>query len=250
MTTNLAAIDRIAPTVRPPGRTVMRQRWEDLLFLHWPVPVAAIRPSIPEALEVDTFEDVAYLGLVPFTMRGIRPSWAPPLPGLSRFHEVNVRTYVHLRGRDPGVWFFSLDAAQAIAVRIARTFWSLPYHFARMDLDRDPDGTIRYRSERLWPGPVPASCDLAYRPEGSPSPASPGSLEHFLAERYFLYSQGSRGLRKGQVHHSPYPLRPARLLGLEESLLGASGFARPLGKPLVHYASGVSVRIYPLRPVS
>jgi uncharacterized protein YqjF (DUF2071 family) len=232
----------------PTGRTAMRQRWSNLLFLHWPVPIEVLRPSVPGSLEVDTFEGVAYVGLVPFTMSGVRPTWAPAVPGLSNFHEVNVRTYVHFQGRDPGVWFFSLDAASSVAVRIARRFWNLPYHFARMALDREPGGSISYRSERLWPGPTPAGCDLAYRPEGTPAASRPGTLEHFLAERYLLYTSGHRGLIVGRVHHAPYPLQPATLLHLEESLIAASGIDRPASPPLAHYAEGVRVRVYPLRP--
>ncbi|AMV37679.1 YqjF family protein [Planctomyces sp. SH-PL62] len=242
-------IDRISPTLRPAGRTSMRQRWAELLFLHWPIPAETLRPLIPDALEIDAFDGVAYVGLVPFTMTGIRYSWAPPVPGTSRFHEVNVRTYVHYRGRDPGVWFFSLDAANALAVRVARRFWGLRYHFARMSLTRGPEG-IAYRSDRLWPGPAPAGCDLAYQPEGTPRASAPGTLEHFLAERYILYTTHRGRLLSGRVHHPPYPLQPARVLHLEESLTAAADVPRPIGvDPLAHYASEVRVRVYPLRPV-
>jgi len=243
-------IDRIAPTLRPAGRASMRQRWADLLFLHWPIPAEALRPLIPDALEVDAHEGVAYVGLVPFTMTGVRFAWAPPVPGTSRFQEVNVRTYVHHQGRDPGVWFFSLDAANALAVRVARRFWGLPYHHARMSLERRA-GAIAYRSERLRPGPAPAGCDLAYRPEGTPRPSAPGTLEHFLAERYILYAAHRGRLYSGRVHHAPYPLQPARVERLEESLVAAAGLARPADvAPLAHYASEVRVRVYPLRRVS
>lgn len=243
-------IDRIAPTLRPAGRVAMRQRWSELLFLHWPVAVEAIRPLVPETLDIDTFDGVAYVGLVPFTMSGVRFTWAPAVPGTSRFHEANVRTYVHHKGRDPGVWFFSLDAANTLAVRAARWFWGLPYHYARMALDRSAGG-IAYRSERLWPGPTPAGCDLAYVPEGTPTASRPGTLEHFLAERYILYATHRGRLRLGRVHHDPYPLQPARVLRLEESLLAAAGLPRPIDvAPLAHYAGGVSVRVYPLRPAT
>ena len=227
----------------------MRQRWADLLFLHWPVPIESLRPLIPAELEIDTFEGTAYVGLVPFTMTGVRPWWAPPVPGLSNFHEVNVRTYVHFRGRDPGVWFFSLDAAQAMAVRIARRFWQLPYHFARMSLDRRADGSIEYESDRLWPGPTPASLRVAYRPEGSPRASVPGTIEHFLAERYVLYAGRAGTLQVGRVHHAPYPLQPARVERLDDSLADAAGLPGLDGPPLAHYASEVSVRVYALTRV-
>ena len=131
-----SAIDRVAPTRRPDQRAVMRQRWADLLFLHWPVAPETLQPLLPPGLTLDTFEGQAYVGLVPFTMTGVRPVWAPPVRWLSNFHETNVRTYVHREGKDPGVWFFSLDAANSIAVRIARAAWKLPYHYARMSLSR------------------------------------------------------------------------------------------------------------------
>src|SRR2546425_10260967 len=121
------SIDRLSPTLRPNGRRAMFQRWADLLFLHWIVPADQITPLLPPVLTLDTFEGHAYIGLVPFTMTGVRPVWAPPVAPLSDFHETNVRTYVHLKGRDPGVWFFSLDAANTIAVRIARAVCKLPY---------------------------------------------------------------------------------------------------------------------------
>jgi uncharacterized protein len=146
-------IDRVGPALRPPGRPAMRMIWADLGFLHWTVPVAVLRPLVPEALEIDTFDGLAFVGLVPFTMRGVRPRSFPALPWLSSFHEVNVRTYVHHLGRDPGVWFLSLDAANPIAVVVARTIWKLPYHFARMALERDGPA-ISYASYRRWPRPA------------------------------------------------------------------------------------------------
>jgi len=242
-------IDRISPTQRPAGRVVMRQSWRSLFFLHWPVPVETLAPLLPPGLTLDTWRGVAYLGLVPFTMRGVRPVWSPSVPGLSDFHEVNVRTYVHREGCDPGVWFFSLDAANPAAVRLARALWHLPYHFARMALDRLPDGTVVYDSERLWPGPTPAACRMRARPLGTPAPAAPGTLEFFLAERYILYARKGDRLFHGRVHHAPYPLQAGVVDSLENSLTTAAGIAhestsRP---PLVHYSAGVDVDVYPLQ---
>ncbi len=238
-------IDRITPTMRPEGRVAQRQRWLELLFLHWRVPASVLRPLVPEALTLDTWEGECFVGVVPFTMRDVRPVWAPSVPGLSHFHETNVRTYVHHEGRDPGVWFFSLDAANAIAVWIARTFWHLPYHHADMALEHLPDGSTHHRTERLTP-PL-ARCEVNYRPVGAPQAAKPGTLEHFLAERYVLYADTGRGtLRKGRVHHPPYPLQRAELTHWDESLLVAAGIARPEGAPLAHYASGVDVDVFAL----
>lgn len=206
-----------------------------------------MRPLVPVRLAIDTFEGEAFVGIVPFTMHGVRPRWAPPVPWLSKFHETNVRTYVHHDGRDPGVWFFSLDAANRIACWIARTFWHLPYHHARMSLEVGADGAVRYESHRRAAG---ARFRGTCRPTGEVHAAVPGSLEHFLAERYFLYAQHRDGtLRCGQVHHAPYPLQPATLEDAwDESLLAAAGIARPPGQaPLVHYATGVDVAVFGLR---
>ncbi len=245
------SIDRISPTLRPRGRPVQYQRWQTLLFLHWRVPVSVLRPLIPPSLEIDTFEGVAFVGLVPFTMRGVRPVWSPPVPGVSNFHETNVRTYVHFQGRDPGVWFFSLDAASRLAVWIARTFWRLPYHFSRMSLKHQPEGRIRYQMERIRPGPVPASASFHYRPAGTPSAASPGSLEHFLAERYVLYTEGAPSrLLMGRVHHAHYPFQAAEVFEWNETLLSAAGIGRPEHPPLAHFAAAVDVEIFPLQRLS
>jgi hypothetical protein len=223
----------------------MRQRWAELLFLHWALPAEDLARRLPPGIEVDTFEGRAYVGLVPFTMTGVRPVWAPALPWISAFHEVNVRTYVHRAGRDPGVWFFSLDAANPLAVLAARALWRLPYHRARMRLDRDGRG-VRYASERRWPGPCPATCRIDYEPLGSPAPAVPGTLEHFLTERYILYTAARGRFYSGRVHHAPYPLQPARVGRLDESLLAAASLAPRSGEPLAHYAREVEVEVFAL----
>ena len=205
---------------------------------------------LPQGLNLYTFEGRAYVGLVPFTMTGVRPIWVPPVPGLSNFHECNVRTYVHVEGRDPGVWFFSLDAANPIAVRIARATWKLPYFYARMRLTKtaEPDPEVDYQTERLWPGPLPAACTVRYRPTGTVTPAAPGTLEHFLAERYLLYVSDRGRLLSGHVHHVPYPLQRAEVDALEESLIAAAGIRRPDEAPLAHYAAGVRVHVFGLTP--
>ena len=218
-------IDRIAPTRRPAQMAVMRQKWRDLMFVHWPISPGALRPLIPAELELDLFDGTAYVGLVPFTMKGVRPVGLPAVAGLSCFHETNVRTYVRLRDRDPGVWFFNLEAASAIAVRLARSLFHLPYHFARMFLEHEPASqpteaaAILYAGTRCWPGPLPASYAVRARPVGPVQPASAGTLEHFLVERYILFTSWNERLYGGRVHHDPYPLQVAQILSLDETLL-------------------------------
>lgn len=248
-------MDRLAPARRPAESPIGYQTWSNLLFAHWKVPVELLRPHIPDTLEIDTFDGAAWLGLVPFQMSDVRPAWFPAVPGISRFPETNVRTYVHHRGSHPGVWFISLDAACWPAVLIARWRWHLNYFHSAMSLQRS-GLTLRYRSHRAdrrssGPGRVDIEarvCESTTDPDGLP--ATPGTLEHFLVERYYLYTTDRAGrLYRGQVHHSPYPVKPVEVVRLEQSLTDASGVSVP--GPLDHaaFSEGVTVDIFPLRRV-
>ena len=230
-------------------RQVMRQVWRHLGFLHWPIASAAIAPLLPPGLEVDTFDGVAYLGLVPFTI----PLSRTPrlgLPVAPAFDELNLRTYVHRGGRDPGVWFFSLDAASRLAVAGARLGYHLPYFHARIALVISDGPSIFYSARRLGSGQT-ADFSGRYGPTGPAAPAAVGSLEFFLAERYLLYAGNGRRLSSARVHHAPYPLQPAAAFDVRQSLTVAAGlppFDDP--PPLVHYAREVDVRIERPRRVS
>lgn len=243
---NVPSIDRLAPTRRPDNqRVVMRQTWERLLFLHWPVEPKEIQTLLPPGLTADIFDGRAYVGLVPFLMRNVRPIWSPSVPGLSHFPEVNVRTYVHQGGRNPGVYFFSLDAGNLVAVALARTLFKLPYYHARFDIRHDGE-SVDYASRRR----DGVGCRVRYAPLGPVAPAEPATLEYFLAERYLLYTHSSETLFRGQVHHTPYPLQRAEAEITENTLVSASGIRLPTGTethpPLVHYAAGVEVEVFPL----
>jgi uncharacterized protein len=240
-------IDRIAPTERSSGRAAGFQSWRHLLFLHWQVPVNAVQALLPKGLTADTFEGRAYVGVVPFTMRDVRPRWSPSIPGISDFHELNVRTYVHQEGRNPGVWFFSLDAAKLVAVLAARALWHLPYHWASMSLVLDDD-RVHYQSRRLWPEPIPADFEARYRIGKPVGHARPGTFEHFLAERYILFAETAPGrLSIGRVHHTPYPLHHADLIEWREWMVKAAGLPEPQGEPHVLYSPGVDVEVFALR---
>src|SRR5688500_14848147 len=218
----------------------MHQRWAELGFLHWPVPVAALRDLVPRALTIDPFEGQAYVGVVPFTVTGARPMLMPPLPWVSDFHEINVRTYVHLDGAEPGVWFFSLDASNPVVAAAARALFRLPYHHARIEMDVDPEG-VDFTSERASDK---ASCTVSYGARGHAEPAAAGSLDHFLVERYILYTESGGRLWQAQVHHEPYPLQKAEATLTRESLIAAAGITPPEGPPpLVHFAREVNVEI-------
>jgi uncharacterized protein YqjF (DUF2071 family) len=233
--------------LRPDDKPAGFQRWRNLLFLHWEVPSEVLAPLVPASLTVDTFEGKAWIGLVPFTMRDVGFHFAPPVPTARHFHETNLRTYVHRDGRDPGVWFFSLDAASTLAVVGARVGFHLPYFRASMRMEIDGD-RVRYQSERKWPGPRPADLELSYRIGDAIGEAQPDSFEHFLAERYILYAERRRGgaLGLGRVHHRPYPLRRARVESLRESIVRAAGLPEPSTSPHVLYSDGVDVDIFGL----
>jgi uncharacterized protein YqjF (DUF2071 family) len=243
----MVTMDRVSQAVRPDGRPQGFQRWRHLLFLHWEVPAEIIQRGLPPGLEVDTFEGRAFVGVVPFTMRDVVPWWSPSVPGVSNFHELNVRTYVHRGGRDPAVWFYSLDAASSIAVFLARTFWHLPYRRASMRLAVDGKH-VSYESKRWWSGAAPADLTARYEIGQPLGPSAPGTLEHFLCERYLLYARRGDGFAMGQVHHKPYPVHRARVLELRESMVTAAGLPAPAGEPLAHYAPGVDVDVFALTP--
>ncbi|HXG58999.1 MAG TPA: DUF2071 domain-containing protein [Thermoanaerobaculia bacterium] len=241
---------RVDATREPDATPVMHQDWHHLLFLHWEVSPSGLQGLLPPDLDLDTFEGKAYVGLVPFTVTGARASFTPPLPGISSFHEVNVRTYVHRGGRDPGVWFFSLDASSGLAVDVARAIYRLPYVFSAITFEvaDAPLPEISFQSVRDDPsGTMSARCDVRYRAmEGPVARARPGTLEFFLMERYLLYAaDGARNLLRARVFHQPYPLQRAEVLHLEETLVWASGIRRPDSVPLRHYAREVNVTVYP-----
>jgi hypothetical protein len=228
----------------------MRQEWHQLLFLHWEVSPEAVQARLPRGLTVDCFEGKTYLGLVPFTMRNVRPVWAPAVPWLSHFHETNVRVYVRESSGRAGVYFFSLEAANPIAVELARGLFKLPYHGAKMTMHQD-SSQIRYTSERRSHPPLPAHCRVVYGPQPGTAlgAAPPGTLEHFLIERYTLFSEAGGRLFSGQVAHPPYQFQPATFSDLDQTLTHAAGFALDTPPLLAHYSPGVKVDIYPLTPV-
>lgn len=234
---------------------LMRQRWSNLLFAHWPMAPDGLRPYLPPRLELDTFEGQAWLGVVPFTMSGIRPLGLPAVPGLSTLHELNVRTYARLDGV-PGVWFLSLDATQPLGVWAARTLFHLPYLRTRMTLIRRGD-TLHAAAERTHPGAPPAAFRAAWTPGNALPPARPGSLAHFLTERYHLYTAGPRlradfgrgQLWRGHLYHAPWPLRQAVLHEWHSTLIESHGLPTPAGEPLLYAADAVDVWVRELRRV-
>ena len=225
----------------------MRQSWLDLLFAHWPVPAAALRPLVPPSLEIQAHGGTSWVGVVPFRMEGVMARGLPDVPGVSAFAELNLRIYVERDGK-PGVWFISLDAANSLAVWAARRLFHLPYFRADMSV-RNEAGCIRYDSVRRASG-----ARVAFRGEYGPTSevleVKPGSLEHFLTERYCLYAQDAGGsLLRAEIHHAPWPLQRASA-AIEENTIGdAQGIALAGAPSLLHFARRLDVVVWPIERV-
>ena len=240
---------RIAACRKPTGREhVMYQNWRDLLFVHWEFPVDIIQKSLPSGLTVDTYDGKAYLGVVPFFMCNIRPRFCPAVPGISNFLEMNLRTYVYDKNGTPGVWFYSLDANQWLAVRVARNFFNLPYFDAIMSASKTL--TIEYQVNRKG---CSSDFDSRFRyseQDELPSP-EPGSFEYFLIERYYLFAVSRAGrIFSGKVYHTPYPLRAVDVDVVKEGAIALAGFKRP-NRPPDHavMSRGVNVDIYAIESI-
>lgn len=227
---------------------VMRMRWEDLLFAHWSVCADVLRRHLPASLELDTFQGQAYVGVVPFRMSDVAPRGMPAMGGLSRFPELNVRTYVIAEGK-PGVFFFSLDAASRLAVRLARQFFFLPYMDADMSLGWHESGCV-YRCRRTHRAVPTAEFRARYAPQGPPFQAEPGTLEHWLTARYCLYVVNRRGkLFRGEIDHVPWPLQQATAV-IETNTCGEWLGMDFSSEPHLLFAKSVDVRAWLLQRVA
>lgn len=231
------------PWAKPSGSWVMAQRWHDLLFAHWPVSAAHLRALVPPELELDTFRGEAWVGIVPFRMSGIRLRWTPPVPWLSAFPELNLRTYVR-HGDKPGVWFFTLEATQPLAVEVARRWFHLPYHRARIECRREGQ-EVRYASERTDRRGAPARFVARYGPCEPARTASPGTLEHWLVERYCLYALAPGGsLWRGEIDHPPWRIQAARAHFAENTLAAAHSIDLGRCQPLLHFVRRQEVVVW------
>jgi uncharacterized protein YqjF (DUF2071 family) len=228
------------PWPLPEGPWAVAMNWHDLLFAHWPVPLDRLRALVPKSLEIDTYDGQAWIGVVPFRMSGVRPRGLPAIPGFSAFPEINVRTYVRA-GDKAGVWFFSLDAGNRLAVSVARRWYHLPYFYARITSERIA-GWVKYSSRRA----PNVEFRGRYRPSGPCFQARPGSLEHWLAESYCLYAVDGHGRTwRCDIHHQPWPLQPAEA---EIALASISQVALE-GEPVCMFARRQDAVIWPLESV-
>jgi hypothetical protein len=224
----------------PVQRAAMVHWWEELTFIHWQFDPSVVQRLLPPGLTVETFNDAAWVGLVPFFLRVGLPR-APSVPWLSRFAETNVRTYARGEDGTSGVWFFSLDAARLGAVVVARSTYRLPYFWSKMNIERT-GSTISYHCVRRWPRPrgtSAATIAICQRYEADELT----ELDHFLTARWALFSAPRSGLHQARASHDPWPLQRASIVDLDDTLVTAAGLPSPQGTPLVHFAPSVKVRI-------
>lgn len=232
----------------PDSPWVMTQIWNELLFAHWPISPENLRPLVPLILSLDTFERECWIGIVPFHMTSVRLRWIPPVSRLSNFVELNVRTYVILQGI-PGVYFFSLDASNPVAVALARLIYHLPYFNATMSSKRVGDA-IHYISRRTHKNAPPAEFQAIFRPTIPIFFAQKGSLEHWLTERYCLYTViPGKGAYRGDIHHIPWTLQLAELETKKDTMAISQNIHLPDAPPLLHYSHRQEVLIWPLKHV-
>src|ERR1035438_9607752 len=227
----------------------MTQRWNDLLFAHWPVAASAIGALLPEGLQADTFQGSAWLGVVPFWLDRIKLRGVPPIPGAQSFPDLNVRTYVRdERTGTPGVYFFSLDASNLLAVAAARVFFHLPYHWAEMRLDQRSEREFSFYSRRRF-SKEPVVFQVRYRglgPTHKLAENRSGTLEYFLMERSCLFTRNREGQPvRANLHHVPWPLEEAEA-EIEQNDLGRSiGIELPDIEPVLRYSRRLAVYIWP-----
>jgi uncharacterized protein len=236
------------PWPLPPGRWAWRQGWRDLLFAHWPVPAGALRPLVPDALEIQARDGTSWVGIVPFRMEGVMRRPLPDLPWLSAFPELNLRLYVERDGK-PGVWFVSLDAGNPLAVWAARRWFHLPYFHAAMRVETS-GARVHYRSQRLASA-ARVGFRAVYWPTTAVAQAKAGTPEHFLTERYCLYAAAPDGrILRAEVHHPPWPLQRAAA-EIEENTVGrGQGIALDGPPALLHFARTIDVVVWGATAVS
>lgn len=234
-----------SPAPRPAGARLLRMTWSELLFVHWPVSSTELQECLPAPLEVDLFAGQAWVSTIALRMTGVRPVLAPPIPGLSSFLQINVRTYVRKNGHS-GVYFFSLDATSPVAVWLGRTFLDLPYFRARVHTARE-DHMIRIAAKRIHQGARPATFACTWSPDLAPLGADEIELARFLTERYRLFAVRNGRVFSFSIWHGPWQLRRAGVSELRSTMLQAAGLPAPVGEPFIHHADALAVELWPQR---
>lgn len=237
------------PRPLPSGRWAITQRWNDLLFAHWPIPPAKMAALLPDWLQVDTFQGSAWLGAVPFWLDRIKIRGVPTIPGARSFPDLNLRTYV----RDtftgtPGVYCFSLDASNLLAAAIGRSFYHLPYYWSEMHLEPRSEREFAFYSRRRF-STRPVIFKARYRGLGPSSRLAEhraGTLEYFLTERSCLFSSNRAGQPiRANLHYVSWPLEEAEAEIERNDLAASIGLTLPDMDPVLHYSRRQAVYIWP-----
>ncbi len=246
----MAAIARPVTAEPPPweGRAVLRQRWSELAYFHWPYEPEVVQRLLPAGLTVDTFDDRGWVGLIPFEMRDVQLGSSPPVPWLGSFIEINVRTYVVDPQGRRAVWFFSLDVPRSVIVAVARSVFALPYRWARAGHVHD-GVRHRYRMTRRWPARQVTEADMAFRVGDEIPEAEVSDLDHFLTARWALVTRRRNRLLYGRVDHPRWPLHRVEDVRIDQNVIEAAGLPSPVGEPLARYSPGVDVRVARFRRV-
>lgn len=237
------------PRLLPPGRWLMKQRWNDLLFAHWPVPASSLAPLIPQGLQMDSFMGSAWLGIMPFWMDRVKVRGIPPIPGARSFPDLSLRTYVREeRTGTQGVYCLSLDSSNLLAVGMGRAFYRLQYHWAQMRMEQRSEREFSFFSRRHF-CQKPVVFNARYRGLG-PSrrllEAGAGSLEYFLMERYCLFSRNPDGLPiRANLHHVSSQLEEAEAVIEQNDLAEVLGIHLPEQAPMLHYSRRMAVYVWP-----
>lgn len=235
--------DHHRPWPLPDLPWTMKQTWSDLLFAHYPIKYDVLRKLVPEVLPLDCYNGECWIGVVPFQMSGVRLRGLPPVPGTDRFPELNVRTYVTLDGK-PGVYFFSLDAANLLAVTGAKTLYHLPYWYADMKIEKN-GSHIDFESKRKSNGEVELAC--TYRPTSEVFYPTNGSFEEWLVERYCFYTLNKKGVPlRCDILHEPWELQLAEAEFSHNTILAKQGIEVESEQPILHFAKKIEVRAWPL----
>ena len=235
--------DSHRPWALPNLPWTMKQIWSDLLFAHYPIKFEVLRKLVPEALHLDSYNGMCWVGIVPFRMSGIRLRWLPPIPGTDQFPELNVRTYVTLDGK-PGVYFFSLDAANWPAVTGAKMLYHLPYWHADMEIKNNADDVV-FKSVRRENREIGLAC--SYRPTSEPFQTTKGSFEEWMVERYCFYTLDRSGIPlRCDILHEPWTIQTAEAEFNHHTILSKQGIDVASTKPILHFAKKIEVRAWPL----
>jgi uncharacterized protein YqjF (DUF2071 family) len=239
------------PYPLPGGTWAGFQSWRHLLFLHWPIEGAIIRPYIPAGLELDTYDSQAWITVVPLRIRAARVRWLPPIPGFSGVDELNIRTYVHNRYGKKGIFFLKIGASKSWVVAGARTIYKLPYSLAHISMQGEADffqATVSWTNNREAQSVPPEQFHCRYWPKPDRFQPKPGTLDYWLTERYCLFTTEVNGtIRIGEIDHRPWLLQPVDIDISASTIMSDHGISLAGMPAIAAYSRRQDVKFWPMR---